>query len=311
MKCNVTGTRYTVFGYKGKQVRDNLHSADLVRAFDRFFQSPRSGEVYNIGGSRFSNCSMLEAIAMCQQISGREMNWQYGDGNRKGDHNLVVCADCDHADAIATFLTRVLGRRPAVAYSRLLDPSDPEPANAIRDFKRGHDPWIVAVNMVSEGVDVRRLRAVVHLTNRLTLLSFRQIVGRVVRTDARNVDDHGRVYLPADPSLVSMATAITDEVSLLPPPMTIVIDPKHVCLLSFAVAMTTSVFRSKPSRPSASVVVRPTQVIGLPIRHCSRWLRRTFERRSSPHRIQSAWLSQRARTLALREAIEKEVHERH
>ena len=86
MKCNVTGTRYTVFGYKGKQVRDNLHSADLVRAFDRFFQSPRSGVVYNIGGSRFSNCSMLEAISMCQQISGREMNWQYGDENRKGDH---------------------------------------------------------------------------------------------------------------------------------------------------------------------------------------------------------------------------------
>jgi CDP-paratose 2-epimerase len=86
MKCNVTGARYTVFGYKGKQVRDNLHSADLVRAFDRFFQSPRSGEVYNIGGSRFSNCSMLEAIAMCQQISGREMNWQYGGDNRKGDH---------------------------------------------------------------------------------------------------------------------------------------------------------------------------------------------------------------------------------
>ncbi|MGZ4874249.1 MAG: NAD-dependent epimerase/dehydratase family protein [Candidatus Angelobacter sp.] len=86
MKCNVTGTRYTVFGYKGKQVRDNLHSADLVRAFDRFFQAPRSGVVYNIGGSRFSNCSMLEAISMAQQISGREMNWEYGTENRKGDH---------------------------------------------------------------------------------------------------------------------------------------------------------------------------------------------------------------------------------
>jgi CDP-paratose 2-epimerase len=86
MKCNVTGTRYTVFGYKGKQVRDNMHSTDLVRAFDRFFQSPGSGVVYNIGGSRFSNCSMLEAISMAQQISGREMNWEYGDENRKGDH---------------------------------------------------------------------------------------------------------------------------------------------------------------------------------------------------------------------------------
>jgi CDP-paratose 2-epimerase len=86
MKCNVTGTRYTVFGYKGKQVRDNMHSTDLVRAFDRFFQAPRSGVVYNIGGSRFSNCSMLEAISMAQQISGREMNWEYGAENRKGDH---------------------------------------------------------------------------------------------------------------------------------------------------------------------------------------------------------------------------------
>ncbi|HXO38633.1 MAG TPA: NAD-dependent epimerase/dehydratase family protein [Candidatus Acidoferrum sp.] len=86
MKCNVVGTRYTVFGYKGKQVRDNMHSTDLVRAFDRFLQSPRSGVVYNIGGSRFSNCSMLEAISMAQQISGREMNWEYGAENRKGDH---------------------------------------------------------------------------------------------------------------------------------------------------------------------------------------------------------------------------------
>jgi CDP-paratose 2-epimerase len=86
MKCNVTGIRYTVFGYKGKQVRDNMHSTDLVRAFDRFFQAPQSGVVYNIGGSRFSNCSMLEAISMAQQISGREMNWEYGAENRKGDH---------------------------------------------------------------------------------------------------------------------------------------------------------------------------------------------------------------------------------
>jgi CDP-paratose 2-epimerase len=86
MKCNVTGIRYTVFGYKGKQVRDNMHSTDLVRAFDRFFQEPKSGVVYNIGGSRFSNCSMLEAISMAQQISGREMNWEYGAENRKGDH---------------------------------------------------------------------------------------------------------------------------------------------------------------------------------------------------------------------------------
>jgi CDP-paratose 2-epimerase len=86
MRCNVTGTPYTVFGYEGKQVRDNMHSADLIRAFDRFFQRPGSGEVYNIGGSRFSNCSMVEAISMCEEISGRKMNWKYGTENRIGDH---------------------------------------------------------------------------------------------------------------------------------------------------------------------------------------------------------------------------------
>lgn len=147
---------------------------------------------------------------------------------RQGDVDaagLVVCVDCDHADSTATFLTELLGRRPVVAYSRLLNPSDAEPADAIRDFKRGHAPWLVSVNMVSEGVDIRRLRVVVYLTNRLTLLTFRQIVGRVVRTDAENTDDHGRVYLPADPTLVSMAETIMDEVDLLPPPITIIADP--------------------------------------------------------------------------------------
>lgn len=82
--------------------------------------------------------------------------------------------------------------------------------------------------MVSEGVDIRRLRAVVYLTNRLTLLSFRQILGRVVRTDTNNVDDHGRVYLPADPTLVEMANDVTAEANLLPPPMRIVTDAPRV-----------------------------------------------------------------------------------
>ena len=82
MKCNVTGTPYKVLGYKGKQVRDNIHSCDLIRAFDMFFEKPRVAEVYNIGGSRFSNCSMLEAIALCEKISGREMIWEYEPSNR-------------------------------------------------------------------------------------------------------------------------------------------------------------------------------------------------------------------------------------
>lgn len=86
MKCTVTGQPYTVFGYKGKQVRDNIHSADLIQAFYAFFQAPRSAEIYNIGGGRHSNCSMLEAIDLCQQISGRTLNWTYSETNRIGDH---------------------------------------------------------------------------------------------------------------------------------------------------------------------------------------------------------------------------------
>lgn len=86
MRCAVTDTPYTVFGYKGKQVRDNIHSADLIRAFDHFFNAPRVAEVYNIGGGRFSNCSMLEAIAQCEALTGRPMRWTYQEANRTGDH---------------------------------------------------------------------------------------------------------------------------------------------------------------------------------------------------------------------------------
>ena len=85
-KCALTGDRYTVFGYQGKQVRDNIHSADLVTAFWHFFQNPRIGEIYNIGGGRYANCSMLEAISMAEDITGREFNWTYSDDNRIGDH---------------------------------------------------------------------------------------------------------------------------------------------------------------------------------------------------------------------------------
>ena len=86
MRCTVTGKPYRVFGYKGKQVRDNIHSHDLVEAFLAFYKAPRAGEVYNLGGSRHSNCSMLEAIDLCQQISGRELSWNYIEDNRIGDH---------------------------------------------------------------------------------------------------------------------------------------------------------------------------------------------------------------------------------
>jgi CDP-paratose 2-epimerase len=86
MKCGVTNTPYTIFGYKGKQVRDNIHSADLIRAFHEFFRRPRIGEVYNMGGGRFSNCSMLEAIGCCERITGRPLYSRYVDENRRGDH---------------------------------------------------------------------------------------------------------------------------------------------------------------------------------------------------------------------------------
>src|SRR2546430_1927502 len=86
MICTVTGRPYRVFGYNGKQVRDNIHSADLVDAFAAFIRAPRVAEVYNIGGSRHSNCSMLEAINLSEEISGRRLTWKYEEANRIGDH---------------------------------------------------------------------------------------------------------------------------------------------------------------------------------------------------------------------------------
>jgi CDP-paratose 2-epimerase len=86
MKCVVQGLPYTIFGYQGKQVRDNIHSFDLVNMFWHFFQQPRSGEVYNAGGSRHSNCSMLEAITLCEEIAGRKLATTYTETARSGDH---------------------------------------------------------------------------------------------------------------------------------------------------------------------------------------------------------------------------------
>jgi CDP-paratose 2-epimerase len=86
MKCAVTGKEYTIFGYKGKQVRDNIHSFDLVNALYHFFQDPRRGEAYNMGGGRFSNCSVLEAIQKCERISENKMKTRYVETSRIGDH---------------------------------------------------------------------------------------------------------------------------------------------------------------------------------------------------------------------------------
>jgi hypothetical protein len=123
---------------------------------------------------------------------------------------------------------QILGRRAVVACSRTHDRNEAAPANIIRVFGSSHDPWIVAVNMISEGVDITRLRAVVYLTNRLTLLAFRQIVGRVVRTDPANADDHGHVYMPADARLIEMASQITESADILPPPLVIFTDSQPI-----------------------------------------------------------------------------------
>ncbi|MBV9212628.1 MAG: NAD-dependent epimerase/dehydratase family protein [Actinobacteria bacterium] len=90
MKCTVTGEPYTVLGYGGKQVRDNIHSADFVAAISEFHRSPRAAAVYNMGGGRFSNCSMLEAIEMCERIAARELDWELSDAARVGDHRWWV-----------------------------------------------------------------------------------------------------------------------------------------------------------------------------------------------------------------------------
>ena len=86
MRCTMTGTPYTIFGYKGKQVRDAIHSNDLIHAFAEFYKAPRVAEVYNIGGGRFSNCSVLEAIETSERIADKKLSWTYEDKNRTGDH---------------------------------------------------------------------------------------------------------------------------------------------------------------------------------------------------------------------------------
>jgi CDP-paratose 2-epimerase len=102
MRCTITGQPYTVFGYGGKQVRDNIHSADLVAAFEAFAKRPRAAAVYNLGGGRACNCSMLEAIRSCEEIAGRKLDWTYSEENRIGDHRWWVsdlsAFERDHPD---------------------------------------------------------------------------------------------------------------------------------------------------------------------------------------------------------------------
>jgi CDP-paratose 2-epimerase len=86
IKCVVYEKHYTIFGYKGKQVRDNIHSNDLVRAFWHFYEDPKSGAVYNMGGSRHSNCSVLEAISIAEKAAGKKLSYSISDQAREGDH---------------------------------------------------------------------------------------------------------------------------------------------------------------------------------------------------------------------------------
>ena len=86
VKCNLEGKQYTVFGYKAKQVRDNIHSLDVARFMWEFVQAPRCGEVYNLGGGKQNSCSMLEAFQRVEAFSGKPMDYVYSDKNREGDH---------------------------------------------------------------------------------------------------------------------------------------------------------------------------------------------------------------------------------
>jgi CDP-paratose 2-epimerase len=86
VKCNLEGTQYNIFGYKGKQVRDNIHSYDVARFIEAFIDNPRVAEVYNIGGGKDNSCSILEAFQLVERYSGKAMSYQYVDENRIGDH---------------------------------------------------------------------------------------------------------------------------------------------------------------------------------------------------------------------------------
>jgi len=90
MRCTVTGEPYTVFGYGGKQVRDNIHAGDVVRAFHAFHRNRRPAAVYNLGGGRESNVSMIEAIGLCEEIAQRKLNWSYCESARVGDHRWWI-----------------------------------------------------------------------------------------------------------------------------------------------------------------------------------------------------------------------------
>jgi CDP-paratose 2-epimerase len=109
IRCNLMGKEYKVFGYKGKQVRDNIHAEDVARFMLAFAKKPRCGEVYNLGGGTENSCSILEAFRMAAEVSGREQVWTYVDTNRLGDH---ICYYSD--------LTKLKSHYPEWAITRTL-----------------------------------------------------------------------------------------------------------------------------------------------------------------------------------------------
>ena len=90
VKAALTGVTYRIYGYKGKQVRDNIHCRDVCRAIHRFYEAPRPGEVYNLGGGRANSCSILEAAAIVEELSGHRLKAEYVDENRRGDHICYI-----------------------------------------------------------------------------------------------------------------------------------------------------------------------------------------------------------------------------
>ncbi len=90
VKVAVSGGRYTVYGYKGKQVRDQIHSRDVVRLFEAFIENPRCGEVYNIGGGRPNSASILECFDKIKALTGRDVDYEYDERNREGDHICFI-----------------------------------------------------------------------------------------------------------------------------------------------------------------------------------------------------------------------------
>jgi CDP-paratose 2-epimerase len=114
VKCNLEGRRYTVFGYKGKQVRDNIHSNDVARFIERFIASPRPAAVYNIGGGKENSCSILEAFQLVAERTGIAMNWEYSDRAREGDH---ICYYSD----LRLMMSDYPGWRPEISLAKTFD----------------------------------------------------------------------------------------------------------------------------------------------------------------------------------------------